>query len=82
MTRYNHFAERRYAPIQFHLLNIGDKFRRDLFSGKRLRRDIVCIKTGEASCREEKSGKEWVYYNAEDLTVYNYSVKEGEEIIK
>jgi len=58
MAYWNHFSESKYEAILFNSLKIGEKFRNNFWKGKRRRRDIICIKTGELSSIEEKSKKE------------------------
>jgi hypothetical protein len=71
MSRYNHFSKKEYSPICFGQLEVGEKFRNDFFTGKRRRKDIVCIKTGDLSYKELKSGRDYkVFSSAFDVAVY------------
>lgn len=55
MAYWNHFGQRAYKQIMFSSLKIGEEFRKDFFKGKRRRKDIICVKTGELSFIEKKS---------------------------
>lgn len=57
MAYWNHFSEQKYRQIKFADIPIGDKFRKDFFKGKRRRKDIICIKTGELTYIEQRSKK-------------------------
>ncbi len=84
MTRYNHFAKKKYAQIPFSMLKVGDKFRKDFghsdngYKRTKYRRDIVCIKKGDTSFMELRS-KVYYQYNDAGFTVSHYSVKAGQE---
>jgi hypothetical protein len=71
MAYYNHFAERKYKSIKFINLEIGDKFRNDFFKGKRRRKYIICIKTGELTYIEQYSKKEHEYLFVDENTMVN-----------
>ncbi len=70
MSRYNHFAPLKYAPINFNTLKDGDKFRMDKWKGKR-RRSVIMKKTGDLTYMELKSKIEHKLYYS-DITVYKY----------
>lgn len=73
MSRYNHFAPPKYKSISFADVSIGQKFRNDLWAGKRARRDIVCIKTGELEYTEQGNGN--VHTSISNaFPVYSYDV--------
>lgn len=74
MSRYNHFSKCKYKEINFYEVAIGDKFRMDKFIGKRRRADIVMIKTGDLTCIEFKSKKEY-RYATNSFTVSHYNLK-------
>lgn len=57
MTRYNHFSTKKYKQIPFVDIPIGGKFRKDFHDIVRKRLDIVCVKTGEMTYKEFRSGK-------------------------
>lgn len=64
MSRWNHFHTKKYATVLFADVPVGSKFRRDAFNGKRRRKDIICIKTGELEFMEQKSkSKHKVYHD-------------------
>jgi hypothetical protein len=71
MSRYNHFADKKYETIQFSDVPVGEKFRKDLFAGKRRRRDLIMIKTSELSYKELKSGQEHKLHHP-NFTVSSY----------
>lgn len=62
MAYWNHFGERAYKQILFSSLNVGEEFRKDFFKGKRRRKDILCIKTGELTFIEKKSKAEHILH--------------------
>jgi hypothetical protein len=62
MSYYNHFAFEKYLAVGFADLKVGDKFRKDLFNGKKRRRDIIMIKTGDLSYIEQRSKKEHILF--------------------
>lgn len=68
MSRYNHFAKSKYEPMNFQLVQVGQKFRMGRHSGKR-RGYVIMIKTGSLSYVELKSNKEHTLYG-NDFTVY------------
>lgn len=72
MTRYNHFAPEKYPRIGFGSVGIGEKFRANKWDGKKARRNIVMVKTGELSYMELKSKKEYTAINIE-FDVYSYN---------
>lgn len=71
MSRWNHFAKRKYVEIKFRDLPIGSLFRTDSFVGKRRRKDIICIKTGPLSYMEKKSKKEFNLFG-DGITVCSF----------
>lgn len=74
MAYYNHFTGRKYKQIRFNDVPIRGRFRSDFFNGKRRRKDIICVRTGELTYKEEKSGKERSYHHIDDNTmVYSFS---------
>lgn len=71
MARYNHFSNLRFEQICFSEVAIGEKFRMDKFKGKRRRRDIICVKTGDRTYHEFKSKKEYeLHHSAFDVFVF------------
>ena len=61
MSRYNHFANHKFAPVQFKDIVIGGYFRKDFFKNGRRRADIICQKTSDTSWVEVKSKAEGSY---------------------
>ncbi len=75
MSRYNHFADKKYKTILFSDVRIGDKFRIDKRSKKTrtLRSNVVCIKTGELSYMEFRTKVEKVLFHTLNYEVSHYS---------
>ena len=70
MSRYNHFANRKYKEILFKDVPIGCKFRHD----KRGRRYLVMIKIDPVTYQEAKSKKQHkVLCDPSDYMVSHYS---------
>jgi len=58
--------------ICFGAVAIGDKFRMDKFKGKRRRRDIICVKDGDLTYHEFKSGKTFtLHHSAFDVSSFS-----------
>ncbi len=74
MTHYNHFANQIYKQIRFSEVGIGEKFRMDKFRNGRRRLDIIMIKTGRFSYKEQKSKKEFALYGS-NFDVSSYAIK-------
>lgn len=69
MAYWIHFANRKYKQIRFIDIPVGGKFRKDFFKGKRRRKDIICIKTGELCYQEQRSKKEHIYHSVDETTM-------------
>lgn len=75
MSRWNHFAKRKYRKIQFDSVQIGKKFRKDCFDGKGKRRpDIIMVKTGSLTYQEWRSKKNYTVGHS-DFDVSHISKK-------
>lgn len=77
MTRWNHFSDRIYKRILFKDLSVGDKFRVDLWKGKRRRADIICIKAGDLKYTELRSKKLHTLHfdNGHEVSSYDQKYK-------
>lgn len=75
MSYYNHFALEKYQSIYFSEVMVGEKFRVDMFKGKRRRKYIVCIKTGDLSYQEFKNKKEHklLFFHSDGFRVCHFS---------
>jgi len=72
MSRYNHFSKAKYESISFGELEVGARFRMDLFKNGRRRSDIIMVKLSPFSYKEIKSGKETtVHHSAFDVSCYD-----------
>ena len=73
MTRYNHFGKEKYKSIAFSSLKVGDLFRNNLWNNKKRRPNIVCIKAGNNTYAEKRSGVEHTFSNPDDAIVRHHT---------
>lgn len=74
MSRYNHFSPIKYKPVPFDEINIGQKFRKDLFKGNIRRKNIIMIKTGLLSYQEIKNKKQYTIIHSDNFIVSSFDV--------